>query len=91
MLRQLGNRQRLVILCLLGDGERSVGEINACVDLSQSALSQHLAQLRAAGVVATRREAQTIYYRLCDQRVLSLLGALCDLAASGTAIQTVDE
>ncbi|WP_210395915.1 ArsR/SmtB family transcription factor [Motiliproteus sediminis] len=81
LLRRLGNRQRLIILCLLSDTELSVGELNRQVALSQSALSQHLAQLRRAGVVATRRESQTIYYRLRDQRVLSLLTALCDLGA----------
>jgi len=82
LLRRLANRQRLLMLCLLADGELSVGEINARVALSQSALSQHLAQLRAAGVVRTRRVAQTIYYRLRDPRVLALLGALCELADS---------
>ena len=57
LLKVLANGQRLRILCLLVDGERSVGEINASVALSQSALSQHLARLREEGLVTTRREA----------------------------------
>ncbi|MBS0199862.1 MAG: winged helix-turn-helix transcriptional regulator [Proteobacteria bacterium] len=66
LLRALANDKRLMMLCLLVEGERSVGELNARVDLSQSALSQHLAVLREDGLVETRREAQTIYYSLAD-------------------------
>lgn len=66
LLKSLGNGQRLRILCLLAAGEQSVGAINATVDLSQSALSQHLARLREDGMVTTRREAQTIYYTLAS-------------------------
>ena len=66
LLKALANGQRLRILCLLVAGEQSVGEINASVELSQSALSQHLARLRDEGLVTTRREAQTIYYALAD-------------------------
>ena len=64
LLKALANQRRLLILCLLAEGERSVGELNELVDLSQSALSQHLAVLRNEGLVHTRREAQTIYYSL---------------------------
>jgi DNA-binding transcriptional ArsR family regulator len=64
LLRALANENRLMLLCLLVEGERSVGELNARVELSQPALSQHLAVLRADGLVNTRREAQTIYYAL---------------------------
>jgi ArsR family transcriptional regulator, virulence genes transcriptional regulator len=64
LLKALANERRLQVLCLLADGERSVGEINELLDLSQSALSQHLAVLREEGLVRTRREAQTIYYAL---------------------------
>ncbi len=64
LLKALANDKRLLILCLLADGERSVGELNALLDLSQSALSQHLAVLRAEGLVETRREAQAIHYSL---------------------------
>lgn len=62
LLKVLANDKRLMILCLLSEQERSVGELNALVELSQSALSQHLAVLREEGLVNTRREAQTIYY-----------------------------
>jgi DNA-binding transcriptional ArsR family regulator len=61
-LKAMANPQRLRVLCVLLEGERSVGEINAQVALSQSALSQHLAVLRDSQLVATRREAQTVYY-----------------------------
>lgn len=64
LLKALANENRLQILCSLINGEMSVGELNACVPLSQSALSQHLASLREAGLVATRKEAQTVYYSL---------------------------
>jgi DNA-binding transcriptional ArsR family regulator len=64
LLRALGNEQRLLVLCRLVEGEASVGELQDELDLSQSALSQHLARLRAAGLVATRREAQSIHYSL---------------------------
>lgn len=62
LLRALANPSRLVILCLLSEGELSVGQINSKVPLAQSALSQHLAVLRRDGLVDTRRESQTIYY-----------------------------
>jgi len=61
-LKSLANPHRLAILCVLGEGEVSVGELNERVELSQSALSQHLAVLREENLVATRREGQTIYY-----------------------------
>ena len=64
LLKALANERRLQVLCLLADGERSVGEVNELLDLSQSALSQHLAVLREEGLVVTRREAQTIRYSL---------------------------
>jgi DNA-binding transcriptional ArsR family regulator len=78
-LKQLANENRLVILCELVRGERSVGELEAVVGLSQSALSQHLAKLRAARLVETRRESQTIYYSLADAGVTKIIGALYDL------------
>jgi len=79
VLRALSNETRLLVLCQLSRGELSVGELNARVDLSQSALSQHLAKLRGDGLVTTRREAQTIFYRIADERVGALVGALHDI------------
>ena len=64
LLKALANENRLMILCTLSEGEMSVGQLNQRMDLSQSALSQHLAVLRRDGLVTTRREAQTIYYSL---------------------------
>ena len=64
LLKALANERRLQVLCLLAGGERSVGEINELLGLSQSALSQHLAVLRDEHLVRTRREAQTIHYSL---------------------------
>jgi DNA-binding transcriptional ArsR family regulator len=75
-LKGIGNHKRLMILCVLMDRELSVGEINAQIDLSQSALSQHLAVMRELGFLATRKEAQVVYYRVVDDKVSSLLDAL---------------
>jgi len=81
LLKALANDKRLMLLCLMVDGEQSVGELNAKVDLSQSALSQHLAVLREDGLVSTRREAQTIYYALASgparQIIETLHGIYC--------------
>lgn len=81
LLKALGNENRLMLLCLLVEGERSVGELNSRLALSQSALSQHLAVLREDGLVQTRREAQTIYYSLVEgpaQRIIDTLhGIYC--------------
>ena len=78
VLKILGNDRRLQIVSLLNDGrERSVGEIEQEIgDLSQSALSQHLSRLRAARILTTRRESQTIYYSLLDPDVIQLLRLL---------------
>jgi ArsR family transcriptional regulator, virulence genes transcriptional regulator len=83
LLKMLANGQRLRVLCLLVEGELSVGQINERVDLSQSALSQHLAKLREEDLVATRREAQTIYYSLSSGPVKSLLASLYDIYCGG--------
>ena len=84
VLRVLSNETRLMVLCQLGSGEKSVGELNALVGLSQSALSQHLAKLRAEGLVATRREAQTIFYRIADTRGSQLVVTLHDIFCKPT-------
>lgn len=76
LLRAMAHPQRLRVLCMLVDGERSVGEINQGVDLSQSALSQHLARLRADGLVTTRKEAQTVFYRLASGPALAIIQTL---------------
>jgi DNA-binding transcriptional ArsR family regulator len=88
LLKALSNRNRLMILCELSNGERSVSALEAVVPLSQSALSQHLAKLREGGFVATRREAQTIYYALSDARVARLIAVLHELFCAPQKAQT---
>jgi len=73
LLKALGNAKRLEIMYLLDKKEHKVGELEKKVDLSQSALSQHLAILRAADVVSTRRQAQTIFYSLKGEAAAKLL------------------
>jgi len=77
LLKLLGNEKRLLILCFLAArGEMTVGELVDVVELSQSALSQHLSKLRADGLVAFRRDAQTLHYRVADKRALQVLQVL---------------
>jgi ArsR family transcriptional regulator, virulence genes transcriptional regulator len=77
LLKTLANAQRLRVLCLLVGREMTVGQINEeLADLSQSALSQHLARLREEGMVSTRRESQTIWYQLVDGPAETLIAAL---------------
>jgi DNA-binding transcriptional ArsR family regulator len=76
LLKALANSSRLLILCELVQGERSVGELERRVGLSQSAMSQHLALLRRKGIVATRREAQSIYYSLASQEAAAVMATL---------------
>jgi len=75
-LKLMANPNRLMVLCHLLDSELSVSQINEHVPLSQSALSQHLAVLRNSGMVATRRDQQTIYYRLANDGVEAIIGQL---------------
>jgi ArsR family transcriptional regulator, virulence genes transcriptional regulator len=75
-LKSLSNKWRLLILCQLVKGEKSVGELLGIIDLSQSALSQHLAVLRETDLVSTRRESQSIYYSLKGDEVSTILAAL---------------
>jgi ArsR family transcriptional regulator len=79
LLRTLGNEKRLMILCQLTGRERSVGELQPLVGLSQSALSQHLAVLREEGVVATRREGLAIWYRIIDPAAVKVVAMLAEI------------
>ncbi|HNR21411.1 MAG TPA: metalloregulator ArsR/SmtB family transcription factor [Steroidobacteraceae bacterium] len=79
LLRPLANEQRLAILCCLLGGAQSVSQINAKVALSQSALSQHLAVLREAGIVETSREAQAVYYSLAPGPARRVLAVMHDI------------
>ena len=76
LLKAMSNERRLLILCSLVEGERSVGELEQVVDLSQSALSQHLARLRNDGLVGTRRSAQTIFYSLKGEQARTIIKTL---------------
>lgn len=81
-LKALANRYRLMILCELHQGERSVGALQNAIGLSQSALSQHLARLREDGLVTTRRSAQTIYYSLATKHVTKIIALLYEFYCS---------
>lgn len=76
LLKAMSNPQRLRVLCLLLEGELSVGEINSKIALSQSALSQHLATLRESALVNTRRQAQTVYYSIGSGPVHDIIRTL---------------
>lgn len=77
LLSTLANDRRLLILCRLVEcGEATVGQLAEDVELSQSALSQHLARMREEGLVAFRRDSQTLWYRIDDPRVEDLLATL---------------
>lgn len=79
LLKALANPARLVVLCQLATGERSVGELERAVGMSQSGISQHLALLRRAGVVAHRRVGQTVLYSIASAEALSVMGTLYSL------------
>ena len=79
LLKAIANRYRLMLLCELHQGERSVTALQQAVGLSQSAVSQHLARLRDEGLVSTRREAQTIHYKLASEDAARLIGTLYDI------------
>ncbi len=85
LLKTIGNEYRLSILCILLDGERSVGELNQQLELSQSSLSQHLAVLRDQGLVTTRREAQTIYYQAANSDALKIVEVLHEIYCQNVA------
>lgn len=82
LLKSLANERRLLILCHLIKSEKSVGELEKLVGLSQSALSQHLARLRKEALVVTRREAQTIYYSVASSDAKAVLATLYELYCS---------
>ncbi len=82
-LKTMANERRLMILCHLVDGERSVSELEHLLQMRQPALSQQLARLREEGIVATRRESRTIYYRLASPETEALLQHLYELFCAG--------
>ena len=76
LLKALSNRHRLLIICQLIDGERSVGELAEFLNLRDSTVSQHLALLRKDGLVSARRDAQTIYYSIASEPAREILKTL---------------
>jgi ArsR family transcriptional regulator, virulence genes transcriptional regulator len=89
LLGALGNERRLMILCRLVEwGEGNVGALAEAVGLSQSALSQHLARMRQEGLVAFRRDGQTLWYRIADPRVEQLFATLHHLFCQDTVKAT---
>ena len=79
LLKAMSNPARLMVLCQLAQGEKSVGELEGAVDLSQSGLSQHLALLRRGRIVATRRAGQTIFYSLVSADAAAVMRTLYDV------------
>lgn len=79
LLTAMGNQKRILILCNLTKGEMQVGALAEELQLSQSALSQHLAKLRHQGLVRTRREAQTVFYSISSKPVVRILQTLKDI------------
>lgn len=75
-LKALAHTTRLLAVCHIGDGEKSVGELEAFLGASQSAVSQHLGKLRDKGILTTRKEGNQVYYRIKDKKVLNLIGSL---------------
>ncbi|MEH6451854.1 MAG: metalloregulator ArsR/SmtB family transcription factor [Psychromonas sp.] len=76
LLKLIAHADRMVVLCLLAEGEQPVSELREHTKLSQSAFSQHLGVLRKNDLVKVRKEAQQVFYSIADPRVKVLLGAL---------------
>jgi DNA-binding transcriptional ArsR family regulator len=78
-LKALAHESRLVILCILAEGEKSVSELELELDLRQPTVSQQLARLRADGLVSTRRDGKVIYYNLASDEARTIIGAIYDV------------
>lgn len=83
-LRALSNRDRLIMLCRLAEGEASVNELVAIAGIPQSSVSQHLAMLREAGIVSARAEQQQRFYSISDAQAKRIMDALCEACAPET-------
>ena len=82
VLKQLANEQRLMVLCHLADGEKTVSELQNLVGLEQSSLSQHLAKLRNEGIIHARRRSQSKFYSITDENTLQIIGLLHSMYCS---------
>src|SRR5512139_1661935 len=83
-LKALAHESRLMILCILAEGEKSVGELEELLSLRQPTVSQQLARLRADGLVSTRREGKTIYYNLASEEARVIIGAVYEVFCKKT-------
>lgn len=83
-LKTLAHEGRLMILCHLGSGEKSVGELESLLEIRQAAVSQMLARLREEGLVATRRDGKTIYYSLANEDTSRVIALLYDIFCAGS-------
>jgi len=81
-MKAIAHPLRLKVLCVLGEGEMSVQDIVDSVGTSQSNISQHLAILRDKGILSTRKDANRVYYRVGDPRILKLVGMMRDVFCS---------
>jgi DNA-binding transcriptional ArsR family regulator len=79
LMKTLGHKDRLMVLCHLSSGEKSVGELAGLLDIPQSPLSQHLARMRKENLVSTRRDAQTIYYSIASNDAARIVGLMHEL------------
>ena len=86
-LKQLANEQRLMILCHLADGEKSVSELQSLLSLQQSSLSQHLAKLRNQKIIQARRSAQTMLYSIVDPNALQVIQLLHKMYCTPAAVR----
>ena len=87
LMKTLGHKDRLMVLCHLSSGEKSVGELAGLLDIPQSPLSQHLARMRKEKLVMTRREAQTIYYSIASPEAARMVQLMHDLYCSQTDVR----
>lgn len=82
LMKTLGHKDRLMVLCHLSSGEKSVGELAGLLDIPQSPLSQHLARMRKEELVTTRRQAQTIYYSIASAEAARMVQLMHELFCS---------
>lgn len=87
LMKTLGHRDRLMVLCHLISGEKSVGELARLLEIPQSPLSQHLARMRKERLVTTRREAQTIYYSIASRDAARIVEVMHELFCSETEVR----
>lgn len=82
LMKTLGHKDRLMVLCHLSSGEKSVGELARLLEIPQSPLSQHLARMRKEKLVSTRREAQTIYYAIASEEAARMVQLMHEIYCS---------